>query len=331
MRGALVVAMFCVHAYRMQAAALPRGALEQALEAAFRGLMRWEPGIAAGFLFVSGWSAALRPARSLGALARRFAELYLLAIVLFLGQYGPAWRELLLSPGILSVLAWATVLLTVAERRRHVALAHALLASLAVALAALLDAQGGSWVGLNAGAGGAVPLLAFASLGALQHHLTRRARRLLSLAGLALAALTLALGLPLTTTQWSSLPRVDGLVAVTALLHPSRWSALPLERVAFWNHSLAGVAALAGPWLALAWLAERLARPLSARRGLALLGRHALLAYVAHLGLLGALAALGVSPRSAVATALLVAALVALSLLAALLRERGYSKLSWVR
>jgi hypothetical protein len=305
LRGALVVAMFAVHAYRVQAATLPRSVVEAAVEAGFRAAMQVEPFIAAGFLFVSGWAAALARA-PWRATVRRAVVLWGLAALLAALQFGPAWPTLLVSPGVLSVIALGSLLVGAGERARRPALVHAAVAFGAVLLVSVLDhGLERAVLGLDAGPGGVAPLAGFAALGALGAHLKASERRWLTLTT-APALLAVLIGLaPLSYTERTLLPTVGGDVAWALWVEPSRWAALPQVPTAFWNHSALGAVALA-PCLLAALSLARVARFLDALRGLS---RHALLAYVGHLGVLGVLELAGVVPRRGLETAALVAIL----------------------
>jgi uncharacterized membrane protein YcfT len=328
LRGLLVLAMFAVHARRLQPGFTRSGtAADRALDA-----MMWaEPLIAAGFLFVVGTSLALSQrhfARGSGGpwrrkLLSRAALLYALGIALFVPQYGVGLPDLLLSPGILSAIAIAIAVVGLALDTPRPLPLLAAIAGGGLALTALLDWLHIGLSGVNSGPGGALPLLSFTAAGAALELLRQRngTRALLGFFVSALPALALALasGMPWTTTRDSYYADHGGLLALPGLLA----GAEPARRLAvgFWNHSALGALGLLAP-LGLVLLValgspQRLAgsRPIAPLR---LLGRHALAAYVLHLAALGLVEIAGLSPAGALTTWALVGALALLGSLAAL-------------
>ena len=291
-RGCFVVLMFAAHVARFA----DRG--PSTLLARFFELVLWiEPAISAGFLLVVGVSLELSWSRA-GAvqaaggwrrwylrLLIRALTLYLVAVVLFVSQYGFELPDALLSPDILSAIAAALVTVGLALR----AGSRGLLVHIALVfvVVGLLQASGGALSGLNAGPGGALPLIAFTALG---------------------------VGLARWSAHFDKLFLISlGVTALASLLHgppvarvESQYSTGP---VTFWNHSLKGALLLAAPLVGTAWLFFRSS---TAWRHAALgwvryLGRHALLAYLTHLVLLEGSRRSGVFPLSAAsATAYLV-------------------------
>lgn len=302
-RALVVLMMFVVHARRLQT---PAGA--GPLESALAFFMWAEPFIAASFLFIAGAAASLAHERAgsafLPATLRRALGLYALAMVLFVPQYGLELPDLLVSPGILSAIAVALASTALALRSRAPELALGGLGLGVLGVTAFLDRSGATVPGLNAGPGGAFPLIAFAALGALAMRAWRRTGWRAFGFGLALAVPLLGVVLWLGQswiTERSSLYRVhDGQLA---LLHLTEES--PRAPVRFWNHSALGALGLFAPLLASLWVALSACGRLAERRMLApmlLLGRHALGAYVAHLGLLGVVELAGLSPGTPVGT-----------------------------
>jgi len=298
-RALVVLMMFVVHARRLQT---PAGA--GVLESSLAFFMWAEPFIAASFLFIAGAAASLAHERAGSALLpttlRRALSLYALALVLFVPQYGLELPDLLVSPGILSAIALALVTTALALRSPAPELALCALGIGVLGVTASLDRSGATLPGLNAGPGGAFPLVAFTALGALAMRAWRRTGRRAFGFGLALALPVLGVVLWLGQswiTERSSLYRVhDGQLA---LLHLTQES--PRAPVRFWNHSALGALALIAPLLASLWAALFAGRRLAERRLLApmlVLGRHALAAYVVHLGLLGAVELAGLSPST---------------------------------
>ena len=317
-RGLSVVLMYIVHARRLE----PRGSWEGAqrgAETVLSWLMWSEPFIAASFLFIVGFSLVLSRERTRDSdrwrwrLLWRALGLYGLAMLLFLPHYGFALPDLLFSPGILSAIAVAVAAVAVALTTTRPVVAALGLTGLALAVTAACELYDVSLSGVNAGPGGALPLVAFASAGALLATAYRRwSRRALDVAVAATVvplAIVLLIGARWTQLHVSLHPDYAGEVAIAEIFTAPRDSI----RVLFWNHTVAGwfglllplAAALrlfvaADPWL------DRAPASL-----LGLIGRHALAAYVGHLIALGLLDLAGTGPQNPVQTWVLVAALTA--------------------
>lgn len=313
--------MFAVHTRRLQGHA----------EASFADrLLRWcldiEPYIAASFLFIAGYSLVLAHeagALALGRLFRRSLVLYALAMLLFVPQYGIAFPDLVSSPGILSAIAVSVMLVGTLVARDAPDLAIASVGSAVLLLTHWLDAPGRSVSGLDAGPGGVFPLLAFTCFGAVFARLTTKL-------GPRALAIVVVLSLPLflfvwrshaawTTTEMSRHPAHAGQLALGTLFAPGQTTDVP-----FWNHSALGALGLAFPLAASLGLFIGLPKTLTGVRWLAplrLLGRHALGAYVGHLGVLGLLDLADLGPKSAHGTWLCVALLACSSMLLAMLLD----------
>jgi hypothetical protein len=133
----------------------------------------------------------------------------------------------------------------------------------------------------------------------------------------AASVLVLVRGLPMIGFHERLLPSFAGETALGAFYARQTLAATRVP-VAFWNHTPFGCLGSLLPLLASAVacvvLARRAPRSLWVRGG-ALLGRHALFAYLCHLAILGAADALALSPRRALATWLWVAASIAVSMM----------------
>ncbi len=324
-RGIAVVMMFVVHARRLQSPQSYRGAGEASLEF----FMRIEPFIAASFLFLAGYSLVLSVAKSGSRrewflrMSRRSLVLYALSVLLYVLQYGVDLPDLLASSGILQAIAVAIVGVSLCLTSRDPRVPLALLLGAVLAGAAWLEWTRTSVSGLNAGPGGAVPIIGFAAFGALVA--LSRSVTLATQLSLAPFALALLSRLPLTNTHVSEYTDFGGEVAVVALLKGASLDGAARVPMAFWNHSVAGVAALLFP-LCMGLLALTKSPHSVTGHGvlapLRLLGRHALPVYVAHLCALGALDAVGLRPGSAMGTWALVLGLALGLALLATLRER---------
>lgn len=319
-RGVAVLLMFVVHARRLQPTRDFVG-VEAVAATALDSIFWAEPFIAASFLAIAGTSLVLArrrmPARGRWwrRLALRSAALYLLAVALFVPQFGVALPDLALSPGILSVIAVATTLVGGALTLARPIPALAALVGGSLLLTRLLEQRGACVSGLNAGPGGAVPLVGFTAVGALLGiaHLRHGARALGVAAAVTTtgAAVVGALGAPWTTRCESLYPAHQGLVAGLELFGP----ATSHRALAFWNHSAAGFFGLVPAVAGALWLAVVLPWPSRGPLGgggiVGLIGRHALVAYVGHLLLLGSLELSGLTPRTPTVTCALIGGLTA--------------------
>jgi uncharacterized membrane protein len=314
--------MFVVHASRIEKARVPPAGFAELCDRAISALRWAEPFIAASFLFIAGFSLVLSKARFGDGGTRKWCAkvlgralgLYLLSVALFVPQYGVGLPDLLVSSGVLSAIALSIALIGVALASSWPVLTLSAIGLCVLAVTAALDRGGGTVPGLNAGPGGAFPLVAFAAFGAL-------VARAVQLRGLRSLGFVLAIALPVTGAALLSgepwlterTSHYAGASASSVLGSLLRGEPLgPKIAVAFWNHSAIGALGLLFPLCASLWAALAAQRaieraPIGAP--LLLLGRHALFAYVLHLGLLGAIDALGLSPSGPVWTLALVLAL----------------------
>lgn len=324
--------MFVVHARRLQPSLTRTGT--GPAEASLEFFMNIEPFVASSFLFVAGYSLVLSRRRATEPRAwfrrmlRRAAGLYAISVGLFVLQYGVDLPDLLLSSGILSVIAVAIVVIAAALRGPNAALPLVGVSVLTLGVTAALESTRSAVSGLNAGPGGAFPLLAHAALGALAAEWVirhgRRAPWIVAAATLPLTAAAIALDARWTGEFVSHYRALDGRVAVLSLFDPA-FATAPREAITFWNHSTWGALALVMPLFASLALALEVPQRAADVRPLApalLVGRHALLAYVAHLCVLGLLDVSGLAPPGSVATWLLIIGLCALSVIIAWAVER---------
>lgn len=301
-RGLVVVMMFVVHTRRLQPAA-EATALEQAL----RFFMWTEPYVAASFLFIAGVSLALAHERGGSEFLRkalaRSLGLYALAVVLFVPQYGVELPDLVVSPGILSAIALSLAVTALALASASPDRVLALAALVVLGATAWLDLRGASVPGLTAGPGGAFPLVAVSALGAWAWRARWRGLATITLVGALCSLAALAMSAR-WITEHASLYRVhSGQLALLELAKDARRAP-----TFFWNHSALGALGLLLPIGATLALLRAAAKRLTLTP-LALLGRHALAAYVVHLGLLGVADLTGLAPRSPAQTWLMVAVL----------------------
>ncbi len=332
LRAVAVVMMFAVHVRRVQTPQSRTGA--GLAEASLDFFMHIEPFITSLFLFVAGYSVVLafqagRTRRVWWAKAgRRVLQLYLLSVGLFVLQYGVDLPDLLLSSGILQVIALSVLCVGACLSTRRPELALLLASILGFAVTAALEAWDSSVSGLNAGPGGNTPLLAHACFGALTALAVARDRRgalarlLLITAILSGTALLVQGGW--TTTHISQYRDLDGQSFITAAVSGGLQDA-PMASVSFWNHSTRGAAALLVTLVGMLTLfllpQSRLFRA-SACMPLRLVGRHALFVYVFHLCALGVVDASGLNPPSAAISWGLVAALFGTGVVLSIALER---------
>jgi len=316
-RGLAVLLMYVVHARRLQPTTSPGEGLA---DAALRLLMWSEPFIAASFLLIVGFSLVLSATKhgaSRGWLRRswrRAAKLYGLSVLLFVPQFGLQWPDLVLSSGILSAIAVAIAVVGSALCSRTPAVAVASVGIVGWLVAGLLEWMDASVSGVNAGPGGALPLVSFTAAGALLAllHQKHGSRGLVfATAAGAMGSLAAMLsGGPWLEVHASVYRDYGGMLALPALVEGGAAGSI---EVTFWNHSAVGTLGLGFPLVASVAVflipehrVERIWRWLS---WLLLLGRHALGAYVGHLVALGLLELGGWVPRSATTTWILVGAL----------------------
>jgi len=252
-------------------------------------LTLFEPAISAAFLWIVGSSlhrshfsicrGQLRASQTgtswrrwYRSCALRAAKLYAVGVVLFLLQYGVQSPDVWASPDILSTIAWAILLVGLLLPLGTWGLIGGAVAGFTV----LATVQFGEFnvSGVNAGPGATVPLIAIACVGAC-HGLGEGHRS---------QQVVWALGGVICSLGALSLPGelVD--------LHASRYAN---GTVWFWNHTLRGTALYGGAVVAAAAVVQGLSAQVSFWDGawatpLSVLGRHALLTYVGHLLVLGA-------------------------------------------
>jgi hypothetical protein len=294
-----VVLMFGAHTARLTAPsarpfwAEPSLVLEPLCQALFVGLV--------GVSLALSWEAARARGRGawpwLRGQLRRAAELMALSVLFFLLERGPSWPHLLLSTGILYIIAGGIVIFAPLVPRRGALLGSAGLTLGLLALALLLDHRGIYLLGLNAGNGPLLPTAIHTGFGLTGLLCWRRwgwrgAAGVLGVTALAAAAVLGSAGslLAALDSDWSRNSHVlvfqgrgHGLQNAWDLI---RGEPLPKLRASFFNPKPRMIPLVAAM---VAWLALLLApaRPLLERVapwGLAM-GRYALGVYVLHLGL----------------------------------------------
>ncbi len=332
LRAVAVLMMFAVHVRRIQLPTSRSGV--GSAEAALDFFMDVEPFITSLFLFVAGYSVVLAfAARSSPALwwrkaLRRGAQLYALSIGLFVLQYGIGLPDLLLSSGILQVIALSMLVVGVCLCRSAPEPWLVGVSVLGLLITFALEAWGKSVSGVNAGPGGSVPLVSHAAFGAIIARGVLRDRRgtlwRLTLLTAIVSGLALWVDGDFTTTHASQYRDLKGESFVTAVVS-GRWQTAPLSAVHFWNHSTRGAVALFGPMVAFLGFFLMVPKRFFLGRStlaLRLVGRHALFVYVLHLCALGMLDALGLVPESGLASWAFVLALFAVGTLLSAALER---------
>lgn len=342
-RALAVMLMILAHAARVQQPLRPDSLLDGPLLA----VLRIEPIISALFLFIAGFSLVLSRERSretprqwLQRTGSRMGTLYALSVLFFLADRGVQWPDLLVSSGVLAVIAagvascaWALVSPAPGYRLSGLTLA-------ALAITALLDSERWSLTGLNAGAGGLLPLIALAWLGGLTGLIHRRwpDNGLPLLLGLSLVVGLIALAAPFPwITHPLSLHRIypgDRIDSVLCSLQDALGfyrGPVTQTQVAFWNHGwifpLRALPLLVLGLILFLGTVKTLNSPVT--RFLDWMGRQALNLYILHLLLLAGLEVSHLHPATGWQTLLVVAAILAVS--PWLLRRVSFVPLRWLK
>lgn len=315
--------MFLAHAWRVQEGRAPDGfflSVDKVLAWMDRGVAY----VAASFLFIAGFSLVLAhrdaasraPSLWLRGVLRRAGWLYLLSLLLFLPEHGVEFPDMLASSGILSVIAVAVVMTATALLARRSRLVLALAYAGVLGGTWLLERQEWSVSGLNAGPGGAIPLIAFSAAGALaaKLYLQRGTRALFAATAITSPIFLIALA---QDAPWLALyPSTyqdHGGLAIAHWIGMSSPTRDVVQHV-FWNPSTVGALGLVFPVAATSVVLLAIQKRIASSwlfRPLLLLGRHALLVFVAHYGLLGLVDLAGLRPPHGGWTLLLLASLVA--------------------
>ncbi|WP_461422576.1 heparan-alpha-glucosaminide N-acetyltransferase domain-containing protein [Ketobacter sp.] len=294
-----------------------------------------EPIISAMFLFIAGFSLVLSRTRSresksgwLIRLGKRMFTLYAISVIFFIADQGFQIPDLFLSSGVLAIIAVGILSAGVILVTPHPWIGLLSL-SVAVESAALyLEQQNLSIVGLNAGAGGMVPLVLFAYSGALSGMLWQ---------SLSWKGLWLLLGLSLPVAIWalaSDLPWVTHPVSQIHYYPGNRLSSVWYSlqdafglyhgpdrtgSVRYWNHAAVFVCRalpllVAGLMVALHFKASS-RHPLlkMLNRPLDWMGRNALNLYILHLVLLAMVEVSTLKPAQGWQTLLLLAVILSMS------------------
>ena len=137
-----------------------------------------EPIISAMFLFIAGFSLTLSYARIkpgdksresawLRKILQRAGALYGIAVVFFVAEYGFQWPDFMVSAGVLGTIALSIALsaLLLVYGRGYLPLLIATIGLILITY--VLESRGWVITGLNAGAGGHLPLVVMGFLGTL--------------------------------------------------------------------------------------------------------------------------------------------------------------------
>ncbi|CBL44585.1 hypothetical protein HDN1F_10020 [gamma proteobacterium HdN1] len=216
-------------------------------------VLRFEPAISAMFLFIAGFSLVLSNTARSGTQGAwlhhqgiRALQLYGIAILFFIGDEGMQWPDVLVSPGILSVIAVALLVGAICMIQKHAMLALGSCTVLGVLLTLTLERMQSPIPGLYAGAGGMFPLVTLTWLGAMvglarqrwpQHGLQVCLAISLVVGGLALVNLS-----PWTTHPLSTVRIYPGERATAVLYSLQDAFGLyngqaQLRSIAYWNHA----------------------------------------------------------------------------------------------
>ncbi len=329
-RALAVILMILAHAARVQHPLPPLSAAGP-FDWPFAGSLVIEPIISALFLFIAGFSLVLSlgatremPGQWLRRLGSRMATLYGISVLFFLADRGVQWPDLLVSSGVLGIIAVGVFScgLALVSPRPPQLLGALTLAALAITY--LLDSNRWSVTGLNAGAGGMLPLLSLAWLGALAGMIYQRwpGTGLVMLLGASLITGLLALAAPF---PWITQPvstvmtypgdRIQSVLFSLQDLLGLYEGASTVQQVRFWNHGwifpLRALPLLVLGLVLFLGLIRQLRHP--ALRFLDWMGRQALNLYILHLILLAGLEVSGLHPVAGWQTLLVVAGIIAAS------------------
>lgn len=290
-----------------------------------------EPIISALFLFIAGFSLVLSrqhsreaPSQWLQRLGRRMGTLYGISVLFALADQGVQWPGVLVSSGVLGIIAvgvFSAGAMLVSLRPWQLLAAATVLGT---GVTWLLDEGRLSVIGLNAGAGGMLPLVTLAWLGALTGLVYQRWQMngLGVLCGVTLPLAVLAL---LADPPWVTHPTSDILLYPGDRLQSVLFSLQDVlglydgtarqALVKYWNHGwIFSLRVL--PVLVLGLMLFLTVIPVARHPVLAFLewmGKQALNLYILHLVLLALLVVAGVNPVYGWQTLLMVLTIVALA------------------
>lgn len=329
-RALAVILMILAHAARVQHP-LPPASDATPFDWPFLASLIIEPIISALFLFIAGFSLVLSlqgtretPAQWLRRLGGRMLTLYAISVLFFLADRGAQWPDLLVSSGVLGIIAAGifSSALGLVSPRPWPLLGGLTLAGLGITW--ILDSNRWSVTGLNAGAGGMLPLLTLAWLGSLTGLVYRRwpGNGLFALFGasLLLGLVALAAPFPWITHPLTEIRTYPGDRIQQVLFSfqdmVGLYGGTPhLSSVRFWNHGwifpLRALPLLVLGLIIFLGLIRQLRNP--PLRFLDWMGRQALNLYILHLVLLALVEVGPWQPSSGWQTLLLVAGIVAAS------------------
>lgn len=307
-----------------------------------------EPIISAQFLFISGFSLTLSLSKALKStstinkqqwlfsLPPKLILLYIVSVLFFIGDNGIQLPDLFVSSGILSIIA-ISMALTAGMLISPKPIMTLALAITAVTLTAfMLEQSKSSVIGLNAGAGGAIPLISMTFIGAIIGVLYQRFHNNGLFAAAAVGSFIGVLSM-ISKYPWTIDVKSEFLLfhgdPVTSVLH-SLQHALGLGDIQpakvkahFWNHSSIFLFRVSGGLtlilVAFMLIFENRKNTSKITSVLNRVGKHALFVYIFHLVLLGILEVTSIKPTTGWQTWLLVITLVLLG--AAIIQLRNNS------
>lgn len=332
-RAFAVILMILAHAARLQnnmSALSVSPAQATAFDRIFLFVLTIEPMISAMFLFIAGFSLVLSHAHRqqnakqwLRHNLHRALQLYAISVVFFLADQGVQWPDALVSSGVLSVIA---VAIMVAASCLVTSNAWQLLALLSVAglsLTAVLEHTRLDIPGINAGAGGLLPLVVIAWFGTLTGIARQRwpqvGLQAMLVGSLLVSLFALSVDYPWVTRPTTSVHLYPGdrIQSVIFSLQDAVGlynGTVELRSIAFWNHSsIFPLRAL--PLLVLMLMAFILAFRHTQHATIKFfnrIGRQALNVYVLHLLLLAVFEVSGLKPNTGWQTLLICVGLVAI-------------------
>lgn len=287
-----------------------------------------EPIISAMFLFIAGFSLTLsffklkdstQSRRWLKKIAQRATGLYGIAIIFFIAEYGLQWPDLLVSAGVLGTIGLSILLSAVLLVYGHGYKGLAAATVICLLVTYMLESEQWQVTGLNAGAGGHLPLVVMGFIGTLYGICYRHYGDNGLVAGLAVAAafaiLTMVIDYPnvfVYQSQFHWYAAAPEQQFIQSLLHLFSSEPAPNVRVAgFWNHASVFPLRYTVIIVLLLILAIKLIRQSSHRAMIFLnaLGSYGLTIYVFHLVILAGLEVTGIKPTTGWQTLLLIFAL----------------------
>lgn len=325
LRGLAIILMFITHGGRLYNGKHDDGILNQILNF-FSSI---EPFTSSLFLFLVGvglflshQNTKLSYGQWLKKTLVKAGQLYLIGVIFFFMEYGPQFPEMLLSPNILSVIAFSIIAVSLSLSYPILLLGT----GLSIATISYMF-EGAATPGINTGPGGAFPLMLFTFLGYLTYQFSQTKN---SLYTWLLATGIISWFYPFSPLEhWTyTYPSIYDyfVTGQTALDFFQNGGFIDgYSKTGFWSHSVISVLRLLIPLSLCLWVCMKSNEFINSSKigqNLALLGRHALGLYILHLIIIAALYTGGFKPQSALIDWFLIIGLVVIGLAYGKLKER---------